>query len=97
MPNPFYEENLRELTGKEKEVSDYALSCDSSQKFLENLMQMLLHLLPLYTEEGKNSLVIGIGCTGGKHRSVAVAEYLKKALSQKNYFVAVNHRDLGNE
>ena len=58
---------------------------------------MLLHLLPLYIEEGKNSLVVGIGCTGGKHRSVAVAEYLKNSLSQQNYYVSVNHRDLGNE
>ncbi len=97
MPNPFYEEGLRSKTGKEKEVADYALACDSSQKFLEKLDDMLAHLLPLYAEEGKNSLVVGIGCTGGKHRSVAVAEYIKNTLSQKNYFVSVNHRDLGNE
>lgn len=97
MPNPFYDEKLRSKTGKEKEVADYALACDSSQKFLEKLDDMLTHLLPLYAEEGKNSLVVGIGCTGGKHRSVAVAEYIKNTLSQKNYFVSVNHRDLGNE
>ncbi len=97
MPNPFYDEELREKTGKTKEVADYALSCESSQKFLEKLTDMLLHLLPLYTEEGKSSLVVGIGCTGGKHRSVAVAEYLKNTLSQQNYYVSVNHRDLGNE
>lgn len=97
MPNPFYEEELRNLTGKTEEVADYALSCESSQQFLEKLTDMLLHLLPLYIEEGKNSLVVGIGCTGGKHRSVAVAEYLKNTLSQQNYYVSVNHRDLGNE
>lgn len=97
MPNPFYEEELRPLTGKTKEVAAYALSCESSQLFLQKLTDMLLHLLPLYIEEGKNSLVVGIGCTGGKHRSVAVAEYLKNTLSQQNYYVAVNHRDLGNE
>ncbi len=97
MPNPFYEESLRSKTGKEKEVADYALSCESSQKFLEKLLDMLHHLLPLYTEEGKNTLVIGIGCTGGKHRSVAVAEYIKNALSQKNYYTSVHHRDLGSE
>jgi len=97
MPNPFYDEELRSKTGKEKEVSDYALSCESSQKFLEKLDDMLLYLLPLYAEEGKTSLVIGIGCTGGKHRSVAVAEHIKQMLSQKNYYVSVNHRDLGNE
>ena len=97
MPNPFYDEDLRTKTGKEEAVANYALSCESSQKFLQKLDDMLLHLLPLYAEEGKNSLVIGIGCTGGKHRSVAVAEYIKNTLSQKNYFVSVNHRDLGNE
>lgn len=97
MPNPFYEEELRSKTGKEKAVADYALSCESSQVFLQKLDDMLTHLLPLYAEEGKNSLVIGIGCTGGKHRSVAVAEFIKNTLSQKNYFVSVNHRDLGNE
>ena len=97
MPNPFYEEHLREKTGKDKEVAEYALSCESSQKFLEKLVDMLKHLLPLYTEEGKNKLVVGIGCTGGKHRSVAVAEYIKNALSQKNYYTSVHHRDLGEE
>lgn len=97
MPNPFYDEELRSKTGMEKEVADYALSCESSLTFLEKLVDMMQHLLPLYTEEGKNTLVVGIGCTGGKHRSVAVAEYLKNALSQQNYFVSVNHRDLGNE
>lgn len=97
MPNPFYDEHLRYKTGMDEDVSNYALSCKSSQDFLKKLKDMLLYLLPLYTEEGKNSLVIGIGCTGGKHRSVAVAEYLKTELSQKNYFVALNHRDLENE
>lgn len=94
MPNPFYEENLKQKTGKEKEVADYALSCKSSQLFLEKLKDMLMHLLPLYAEEGKNSLVVGIGCTGGKHRSVAVAEELKNFLWQKNYYTMINHRDL---
>lgn len=97
MPNPFYDEHLRAKTGKDKEVADYALSCESSQKFLEKLMDMLYHLLPLYIEEGKSTLVVGIGCTGGKHRSVAVAEYIKNALSQKNYYTSVHHRDLGQE
>lgn len=94
MPNPFYEEDLREKTGKDKEVADYALNCQSSRVFLEKLEDMMLHLLPLYTDEGKSSLVIGIGCTGGKHRSVAVAEHLKNALGQKNYYTTVNHRDI---
>ncbi len=97
MPNPFYDEHLRKLTGKVKEVADYALSCESSQEFLKKLSDMLAFLLPLYEAEGKDSLVIGIGCTGGKHRSVAVAEYLKTTLSQKNYYTIVNHRDLSSK
>ncbi len=97
MPNPFYEEELRPLTGMDKVIADYALSCESSQIFLEKLTDMLLYLLPCYAEEGKSTLVVGIGCTGGKHRSIAVAEYLKNTLSQSNYLVSVNHRDLGNE
>ena len=94
MPNPFYEADLKDKTGKDSDVADYALSCETSQVFLKKLEDLLLHLLPLYTVEGKNSLVIGIGCTGGKHRSVAVAEHLKNVLSQKNYYTSVNHRDL---
>ena len=97
MPNPFYDEDLRKKTGKDKEVKEYALSCESSRTFLNKLEDMLNYLLPLYTEEGKNSLVIGIGCTGGKHRSVAVAEHLSTVLGQKNYYTIINHRDLENE
>lgn len=97
MPNPFYEDDLKNLTGKEKSVSDYALSCETSQQFLRKLEDMLLFLLPQYTLEGKQSLVVGIGCTGGKHRSVAVAEHLGKFLSQKNYLTVMNHRDIENE
>lgn len=97
MPNPYYEESLRKKTGKEKIIADYALSCEESQTFLRKLEDMITYLLPLYTDEGKSTLVIGIGCTGGKHRSVAVAEHLRKYLSQKNYYTIVNHRDLQNE
>lgn len=97
MPNPFYDETLRTLTGKDKRVAEYALSCASSQSFLRKLEDMIYELLPLYAEEGKHTLVVGIGCTGGKHRSVAVAEHMAKYLSQKNYLTNVTHRDLGQE
>ena len=97
LPNPFYDERLKVLTGKDKRVSDYALSCSVGETFLEKLEQMLLFLLPQYILEGKSALVIGIGCTGGKHRSVAVAEHLGKFLSQNNYLAYVNHRDIGAE
>ncbi len=97
MPNPFYDETLKSATGKDARVAAYALSCENSQNFLHQLEDMLLYLLPLYAEEGKQSLVVGIGCTGGKHRSVAVAEHLDKFLKQNNYYTLVNHRDLGQE
>lgn len=97
MPNPFYDEELKSLTGKDQRVSDYALACEESQTFLKKLEDMIYFLLPQYAKEGKHALVIGIGCTGGKHRSVAVAEHLGKFLSQKNYLTSVNHRDLGSE
>lgn len=97
MPNPFYDDALKSLTGKDARVAEYALSCDISQEFLEKLDQMLLFLLPQYVKEGKQTLVVGIGCTGGKHRSVAVAEHLGKFLSQKNYLTYMNHRDIGQE
>ncbi|MBR4874304.1 MAG: RNase adapter RapZ [Clostridia bacterium] len=97
MPNPFYDDNLRALTGKDERVRSYALDNEESQEFLHKLEKMITFLLPLYVKEGKQSLVIGIGCTGGKHRSVAVAEHLGGYLSQKNYLSTVNHRDLGNE
>ena len=97
MPNPFYDEVLKNLTGQDQRVADYALSCEESQAFLEKLDDLLLFLLPHYAEEGKQSLVVGIGCTGGQHRSVATAEHLGKFLSQKNYLVQVNHRDLDSE
>lgn len=97
MPNPFYDDELRKETGKDPRVAEYALSCASSQSFLQKLEDMLTELLPLYVKEGKQSLVIGIGCTGGKHRSVAVTEYLAKRLSQKNYLTVIHHRDMESE
>jgi len=97
MPNPFYDEELKGLTGKDKRVADYALNCESSRAFLAKLEDMIEFLLPLYAEEGKQSLVVGIGCTGGKHRSVAVAEHLAKYVKQKNYKAEVIHRDAGQE
>ncbi len=97
MPNPFYDEELKFMTGKDQAVSDYALSCMESQTFLKKLEDMIYFLLPQYAKEGKQALVIGIGCTGGKHRSVSVAEHLGRFLSQKNYLTTVNHRDIENE
>lgn len=94
LPNPFYEPELKSLTGLNREVSDYVLKFDETQEFLRKLEEMVLFLLPQYAEEGKMQLVISIGCTGGKHRSVTVAESLGKFLSENNYFTVINHRDI---
>ncbi len=94
LPNPFYEAELKEKTGLEAPVRDYVLKRDVTQKFIKKLHDMIEFLLPQYVEEGKTQLVISIGCTGGKHRSVAIAEELGAYLAEKNYYTIVNHRDI---
>lgn len=94
LPNPFYEADLKELTGLDAPVRDYVLKWDVTQTFLEKMHDMVEFLLPQYVEEGKMQLVISIGCTGGKHRSVALAEELREFLTQKNYYTVVTHRDI---
>lgn len=91
-PNPFYVDELKYKTGNEKEVQDFVMSAESSKKFLEKLQDMVKFLLPLYYEEGKNSITISVGCTGGKHRSVTMANKLAEALS--DYNVNIIHRDI---
>ncbi len=94
LPNPHYLEHLRPLTGQEQEVYDYVMKWSETQEFLGKLLDMLNFLIPHYLKEGKSQIVIGIGCTGGKHRSVAIAEYLGKMLgSSETEIVKVSHRD----
>lgn len=93
LPNPFYVPELKEHTGLEKSVHDYVMQFAQSRQLLEKLMDLLDFLLPLYMEEGKSQLVVAIGCTGGKHRSVVFAQELSRHISQKNVHVIVNHRD----
>lgn len=93
LPNPFYIDELKEKTGKDKEVIDYVFSYKQTEEFLDMLVNMLEFLLPKYKVEGKTNLVVGIGCTGGKHRSVAMAEELSKRLDEKGEVTYVSHRD----
>ncbi len=93
LPNPFYIDNLRDFTGLDSTVSEYVLKHDQTQMFLSKLTDMVEFLLPHYQAEGKQQLVIGIGCTGGKHRSVAIAEELFKFLKKNGVTVSVVHRD----
>lgn len=94
LPNPFYEENLKEHTGLDDDVRDYVMRWDVTKEFINHLHSFVEFLLPQYIEEGKPQLVISIGCTGGKHRSVALAEELGEFLRSKNYYTAVSHRDI---
>ena len=93
LPNPFYIPELKSKTGLDKEVSDYVCSFEQTTVFIEKLNDMIEFLLPHYIEEGKHQLVIAIGCTGGKHRSITVAEKLAKFLTKKDYQVVTDHRD----
>ncbi len=90
-PNPFYVDELKDKTGNEKEVQDYVMSTSSAREFLAKLCDMIGFLIPLYIEEGKTSLTVSIGCTGGKHRSVTFANKLAESLTK--YEVNTIHRD----
>ncbi len=95
LPNPFYIEELKQKTGNDKEVQDYVMSFDESHQFLDKLVDMVNFLIPNYIKEGKYQLVIGIGCTGGKHRSVTLANELYKQMDGKgNYGLKISHRDV---
>ena len=94
LPNPFYIQELKEMTGNDTAVSDYVMSFQESQDFLKKLVEMVKFLLPLYVKEGKNSLVISIGCTGGKHRSVTLANALYHALDQDKHTLLLKHNDI---
>ena len=93
LPNPHYIDHMRPMTGLDEEVSSYVLKWSETQKFIEKLSDLLAFMLPYYKREGKSQLVIAIGCTGGQHRSVTLAEYFTKHL-QTEYDTIVTHRDI---
>lgn len=96
LPNPYYIPELKHKTGEDKEVQDFVLDSEVSREFLEKLTDMVKFLIPNYIDEGKNQLVIGIGCTGGRHRSVTVAKELYKQLDSADagYGIRIAHRDI---
>ncbi|MDY6104883.1 MAG: RNase adapter RapZ [Acetatifactor sp.] len=97
LPNPFYIDEMRTKTGKDPEVRDYVMSFQESRDFLEKLTDMLLFLIPNYVKEGKYRLVVAIGCTGGKHRSVTLANALFEEMKdQGEYGLKLYHRDINN-
>lgn len=95
MPNPFYIEDLRPRTGLDAAVSGYVFSFRQTGEFLERLDALLSLTLPLYAEEGKTGLVIAVGCTGGRHRSVAIAHAVTDLVRKQGYTVTETHRDIG--
>lgn len=93
LPNPYYVKELRTLTGKETLVQEYVFGNPIAQEFMEKYLDLLEYILPYYVKEGKNHLMIGIGCTGGQHRSVAIAERVGQFLEEQHYAISVKHRD----
>ena len=95
LPNPYYDPELRTHTGEEKAVQDFVFQDGNAQIFLDKLVDLFHFLLPLYVAEGKNQLVLGLACTGGKHRSVTMAEKLYQSLKDTaDYGIALEHRDI---
>lgn len=95
LPNPYYVDGLRAKTGNDKEIQDYVMQYGEAHQFLDKLEDMVKFLIPNYILEGKNQLVISIGCTGGKHRSVTLANELYKRLKdQKQFGLKIEHRDI---
>ena len=95
LPNPYYVADLRPLTGLDQGVRDYVFHGGQAEEFLERLWALVGWLLPRYEEEGKTALVIAVGCTGGHHRSVAIAHALAERIRGQGWPVAESHRDLG--
>ncbi len=94
LPNPHWEETLRPLTGQDRSIQDFVFASDRAQRFLERLDALLEELLPAYGEEGRSYLNIAFGCTGGRHRSVAVAEHVAAKLKDAGWMPSVKHRDV---
>ncbi|RJQ51922.1 MAG: RNase adapter RapZ [Nitrospiraceae bacterium] len=94
LPNPHFIKELKPLTGTSPKVRKFVLSQEATLQFFEKLNPLLEHLLPLYSQEGRNYLTIGVGCTGGRHRSPVIAEEIRKSLLKKKLDVSVVHRDM---
>jgi len=95
LPNPYFVDSLKKHDGHHPAVRDYILASDEGRRFIEKLFALMSFLLPLYEKEGKVQLHIALGCTGGKHRSVAMANELAAYFSDKGYNIHANHRDIG--
>lgn len=98
LPNPYYVDNMRALSGNDQPVRDYVMGFEAAGRFLDKLEDLILFLIPNYILEGKNQLVVSIGCTGGKHRSVTLANALYQRLEKsEEYGIRIEHRDIGKD
>jgi UPF0042 nucleotide-binding protein len=97
LPNPYFVENLRDRSGLCPEVAAFVLDRQESRQFMDKFQDLIAWLLPLYEKEGKSYLTISIGCTGGRHRSVAIVEHLKSFFKKMEFHVSVHHRDIAKE
>lgn len=97
IPNPYYIASMRKLTGKNETVKNYVLRQDETEGFLSKSVDLLEHIIPGYIREGKNQLVISIGCTGGRHRSVAIAQEMSRRIMDNGHRVVLRHRDIGKD
>lgn len=97
LPNPFYNPALRTMSGLDEPVRDFVMNHDVSNRFLESLLGMLHFLIPHYVSEGKSQLIVGIGCTGGRHRSVALTEELQRTLILQEYHAVTYHHDIDKD
>jgi RNase adapter protein RapZ len=94
LPNPYFIEELKHLNGENEKIQEYVMGWEESQTFLQKMLDMMEFLIPLYEKEGKSNLNVALGCTGGKHRSVVMANRLARYFAGENYLVNVAHRDI---
>lgn len=97
LPNPFYIPELKHFSGNDKEVKEYVFGFDETKTFVEKLDDMIEYLIPNYTKEGKRQLIVSIGCTGGRHRSVAIANEVYEKLKSHGHKVNIDHRDIDED
>lgn len=94
LPNPFYIDELKQKTGNDKEVFDYVMGLDGAKEFVEKITNLFLDIIPSFEKEGRNQIVVAVGCTGGQHRSVTIAIELARMLREHRYNVILEHREL---
>lgn len=97
LPNPYHVDELREFTGKDERIKSYVMSFPETSILLDKIMDYLEFVIPQYIKEGRIQLIVGIGCTGGKHRSVVLAEEITKRLQENGHRAKISHRDIGKE